>query len=250
MNHKLIYALLLVVLVIWISGCIEEMEEIEGQDKEIAGEVGEEDWTEIKKDEWREAEQTDYDRYIECTKKSLAVERDTCIYDLALELMEETACNRVESGLMGKNLTDTIEYCKRQVKLKKAIELNSLEECRKLDFGFDSDNCVKEIALRRNDSGVCNEISDSAINVNCLNGIAIKQKNIEICNEITLENARGGCYTNVAVSSFDESICDIYENITVKDNCILSVAQAKKDSSVCEKIFSELTKNHCLKTTQ
>lgn len=235
------------VLIIGLSGCIEEMEETEGQDKVITEE--EDSWTGIKKDEWKEAEQTDYDRYLECTKKSLAVERDSCIYNLALEMMEENACNRVQSGLMGKGLEDTIEYCKRQVRLKKAIELNSLEECRKLDFGFDSDNCIKEIALRRNDSGVCSEISDSQINTVCLNMIAVKQKNTEVCNEIGLKNAREGCYTSVAVSSLDEKVCEIHENFTVKENCILSVAQAKKDPLLCEKLSSDLLKKHCLKTT-
>jgi len=129
-----------------------------------------------------------------------------------------------------------------------AISEDNPELCKKI---VDSDIrgfCISQIAVKRNDGSLCNELG---INRNgCLLMLAEASGNEEICKGLVEERAEESslCYRTLAVLTNTPEFCSMMpedENNDVSI-CLHRIAFGTKNKALCEKITDSEIKDSCI----
>lgn len=87
-----------------------------------------------------------------------------------------------------------------------------ISECRELFYAAngdtDKDLCYYEIAVRTNNSALCENISGSNEVFDCYEEIALKTKNAELCEHIDDVDDKGNCYQEIARKTHNKTLCN------------------------------------------
>jgi hypothetical protein len=111
-----------------------------------------------------------------------------------------------------------------------AQKTDNLQLCEKAS-PYARDGCYKLIAIKRQDSALCEQIAK---------------------NDSAAGYPRDICYTDIAIQKQDEALCEKVStqvlpgvDFSKRDICYSGVAVAKVDVSLCDKVVSSTQKAVC-----
>ena len=161
-------------------------------------------------------------------------------------LKKKEHCETMPEGVVKEN-------CLEIVKSLQVTFLDKPELCNQLDD--QKDQCLKNLALHRQDQALCDLIDDASLKRFCTDslssGQARKENDISLCGKIEGENQRNDCIDNIIELQGDLSFCDseFIINNDLSDRCqsiiLLRESSYNDDSSICEQIPLELYRDIC-----
>lgn len=135
---------------------------------------------------------------------------------------------------------------------QKALSEGNQDLCANVKDLYAKDDCYRDIAFRKNDSSICDQISSKSSNYEryeCYIVVAGRLKDPQICEKIQTSDKRDECLNYLGTDSNDLIICDKITSQERKDNCYLWSAMNKKDKSffekVCPLIITQEHKDDC-----
>jgi len=161
-------------------------------------------------------------------------------------LPDSRAVNRcyADDAIKSNNVT----ICDKQSPLSKpmcytgfATERQNLTICDQLEQLYNEstkNDCYIFVADAKNDSSICNLISNQKNRDRCYSSLATDD--LEICKKSSTPDT---CYHLVAISLKNTEVCTKITDTTSKDSCLFVLATKEKD---CEKISEDFMRSHCL----
>jgi len=97
-----------------------------------------------------------------------------------------------------------------------------------------------DLAVAQKDESLCNKVTDGKDL--CYTNVASKKNNVEICNNIGDYQQKSGCTGMVAGQQGKKELCDTTAS---KDDCYAAYGMTSGDASVCEQITNADIKQTC-----
>jgi hypothetical protein len=165
--------------------------------------------------------------------------RDECYSELAEKNLHPSLCN-------GVNELASRDHCFERL----ATLLNRPELCE--EAGDHREFCYADLGANRNDTSLCNKITDSnaiQVKASCYSQVARNTDNISLCDEIYNGPDKHNCYEGIAKKRNDSAICSLiteqYPGDLGKDDCFVSFAVTNQDISECSKVSNPDRINQC-----
>ncbi|MBN2126772.1 MAG: hypothetical protein JW703_00090 [Candidatus Diapherotrites archaeon] len=139
---------------------------------------------------------------------------------------------------------------------QKAIDSLNSEYCNLIQGDFDlKSECFKEIAVKSNNSSLCSNIISSRFDLidSCYYEIAVETKNPDLCEFVSAGQKYLDCFYLIAFNSNEPNICNYPEkthinnsNYLVKDLCFKKYAIGKSDIDFCQRITPSELRKACI----
>lgn len=126
-------------------------------------------------------------------------------------------------------LVDPIYASKLDCFSSVADALGGPDACAQLLSLDDQGMCYASMALKRNDSSICNSTSIVGLKLAC---IALAERDARVCSQISNAEYSDFCISQLALIQGDVGICTAASGDS-RNSCIISMAVAQKDASVC-----------------
>lgn len=144
------------------------------------------------------------------------------------------------------------EECIDNVYVAEALNNLKTDFCGQAVSEKTKQNCITEIAVRKNDEKVCEAHTNSEAKDFCvsliLSGIAREADDMDLCLKVPQESYRNSCFYAIVSKKASRSYCDGLGEL--KDRCldivISSEAFSKADLALCEEISDEASRDACL----
>ncbi len=212
-----------------------------------------------------------------CNSVVLSVNREQCVYQLALSSENSTLCGNLSQGDMNSCYLSVAEATKNSGPCYKigyasgiascvnavANSTDSYRECYGLS-GTYRDSCIGLIALKDRNASLCTQISDALNDTICSSSInfaeALQRRNASYCSKVTATSDQ-----NITASVLDESGMGnyslAYSNVSdysfylaflgnvqfnSRDFCYLSFATQFRNKTSCAGISNSTLQQSCL----
>ena len=160
------------------------------------------------------------------------VDKELCVFDLAVENQDENFC-------LALGTEDNKNSCLGNIKKDSSF-------CEKIVNKIEAHYCVLSAAPEEADSAFCETLEDIDKDL-CISATAHHKKDAQICKMIEDQSYQNLCLSDVAKESGDVTACEEITDEFTKEPCMIEVAKVKQDKAVCDKISEEYNKNQCLK---
>ncbi len=144
------------------------------------------------------------------------------------------------------------EECIDNVYVTEALNGLNTDFCWQAKDERTQQNCITEIAVRKNDEKVCEAHTDAAAKDFCssliLSGKARESDDMDLCLKVPLESYRDSCFHAIVNKKASREYCNGLGDLKNKclDIVISGEAFVKADLSLCEQIFDEVSRESCL----
>ena len=164
----------------------------------------------------------------------------------------EAAANRLEEEKKKCETVEDKENCLNGVYNSEALNSLDIEFCSQITEAPMKQNCVTEIAVRKNDEKLCEGQEDTAVKDFCLSlilsGKARETNDMATCLKVPDQSYRDSCFNAIVSSKADPGFCDTLGDF--KNKCLdlvnFNAAFAKADLSLCEQITDEVSRGNCI----
>jgi hypothetical protein len=165
---------------------------------------------------------------------------------------ENAIAARIEEGKKKCETADNKEECIDKVYVDEALNNLSTALCGQVVNETTKQNCVTEIAVRKNDEKECEAQTDSGAKDFCmsliLSGKARETDDMDLCLKVPQESYRDSCFYAIVNKKASRDYCGSLGDL--KNKCLSAVisseAFTKADFSLCEQIPDEASKESCL----
>ena len=140
-----------------------------------------------------------------------------------------------------------------------AIKNNDSSLCDKMEgsnevkgleyLDYYKNECYSTIGYNKKDSSYCDKLSSSAAKDDCYNTARISSQDLTVCDKIQSQEKKDNCYNWAAKNKRDPSffakVCPLIKTQESHDDCYLWYAAYSKDWALCNNIQSQSTKDCC-----
>lgn len=159
---------------------------------------------------------------------------------------------RIEEGKKKCETAKNKEECIDKVYVDEALSNLSTALCGQVVNETTKQNCITEIAVRKNDEKECEVQTNAEAKNFCtsliLSGKARETDNMDLCLKVSQESYRDSCFYAIVNKKASRDYCN--ELGDLKDKClsivISSEAFTKADLNLCEQIPDEAARESCL----
>ena len=164
----------------------------------------------------------------------------------------EAAARRLEEEKQKCETAENKEECLDDVYVNEALNNLNIDLCGQVASEITKQNCITEIAVRKNDEKICEiqtsqEAKDFCLSL-ILSGKASEAGDIEACLKVPQESYRDSCFYAIVDEKASRDYCDGLGDL--KNKCLNAViadeAFIKADLSLCEQIPDETNRDDCL----
>ena len=199
-----------------------------------------------------------------CTTIEHPEVKDKCFYDVALSTENPELCKEIKDvNALPEERTlrdwcihiiaersENAEICtlsseKRSCLYQFVEKTMDPQLCNMMDLSSQR-SCLLTIALGKNDSGICDSITDSIGRDECYLNFVFNTNDETVCANIQNPEAKTSCYAILPTDSKGESQCGLIDGNVQRDSCFKDAAIRNEDIFMCEEIESSISdKNEC-----
>lgn len=142
------------------------------------------------------------------------------------------------------------DYCLKNL----ALEKNNSALCNHLTI-FSIDECLHEVALNANDANACKGIDSNSLRDDCYHAIALSESDAELCKKLSRKSIpslqkRDSCFKTIAENTTNPSYCRFISLSQTnghffRDDCYWNIMVELNDSSLCDKLYSSKRQQDC-----
>ncbi len=174
-----------------------------------------------------------------CKKISVTRDRDLCYKSLALNLNDYVVCSYISTSR-------TQEGFERDECLNSILELKKEEALCSFFLGEDYKNeCFWQVGVELSNPLICEKSTDENITDYCIKDIAVKEQDSDYCLSINAPEIFQECVTAVSEVNPYKEVCELIENLDTKDTCYYNTAQSTKKEVYCSYIIKNETRDNC-----
>ncbi len=157
-----------------------------------------------------------------CQTISVIVDQDKCYYEAAVKFSNQEACDKIQAGLgtLGKSKAEYIADCKDKALMTYYIDALDYSKCISLSNNSYINECVTEVAKKKNDAQICSLSTDSIKKNFCVIIAAVYNKNVDLCDSL-IGITKDDCQKQVGVAAKNKAICDLISTLSIKNDCYL-----------------------------
>ncbi len=127
------------------------------------------------------------------------------------------------------------------------IPIKPEDECQNIEVTSSRDDCYRRIATSKQDTELCNKISDFSLIDHCIGLIASAKNSIKTCESSHSKTGYNDeCLYWLGMDTNNKSICRTIDSGHLEIECLRSVAKATKDPEICRGLPEDtLTRKFC-----
>ncbi|GEM_PF-7069430 len=244
---KVVFALAILLLV-FFSGCAQQLPKLPGQDQNAPPTDNNQPVPDLNADRNiplpvlpdNNAPSTLVSLVMQCNAQPSEVQRDVCFRDkAALASVNVVLCDKL------------VTLSKNDCLSRAGIALKDKTICQRITDSNIADGCYGSVAEDTNAYSLCNNIVTAILRANCLSTIGKAEKILDACKDIptttqALIVMRDDCLEEVAVAQKNHAPCEYLYSATAagsaKDNCYWTIVQLTKNRAICP-LISDKNKN-------
>ncbi len=164
----------------------------------------------------------------------------------------EAAARRLEEEKQKCETVENKEECLDNVYVNEALNNLNIDLCGQVASEIAKQNCITEIAVRKNDEKICETHVNAEAKNFCLSlilsGKAREGDDMDLCLKVPQESYRDSCFYAIINNKASRDYCDGLGDL--KNKCLSAViadeAFTKADLALCEQIPEETSRASCL----
>jgi len=165
---------------------------------------------------------------------------------------EGVVAARIEAEKKKCETAENKEECVDDVYVTEALNNLNTDFCGQVVNEITKQNCVTEIAVRKNDEKVCEVHTNAEAKNFCLSlilsGKAREKDDMDLCLKVPQESYRDSCFYAIVNKKASRDYCATLGDLKNKclDIVISGEAFAKADLNLCEQISDEASRDACI----